>query len=164
MGLFGKKKQAEPQHVLMPGGDTVEIVGESHYQAQLEAVAGGKGEDSCELERWAHLVREPDNPYDRNAVAVHIGGGVVGYMSREDAEMYASLIDELWANYSYLPVCRALISGGWRRFGDDGTTVVDEGHFGVKLSLARGENLLGEQSLTILEPDDLAADPSVLDD
>jgi HIRAN domain len=164
VGLFGKKQKAEPRDVLMPGGDTVDIVGESHYQAQLESVAGGKGEESCELEKFAYLVREPDNPYDRNAVAVYIDGGIVGYLSRDDAKEYGRLIDQMWANFACHAVCRARITGGWRRFGSDGATVVDEGHFGVKLALAAPEDLLGANDMKILSPEELAAGPSALDD
>ena len=65
---------AEPDDLLLPAGDIQDVVGESHYQAELEAIVGGKSEAACEVEKWAHLVPEPENPYDRNAVAVYIEG------------------------------------------------------------------------------------------
>jgi hypothetical protein len=43
----------------------VTLVRESHYQAHLEDIAGGKGADSCVLEESVRLVRESGNPYDK---------------------------------------------------------------------------------------------------
>jgi hypothetical protein len=43
----------------------------------------------------AVLVPEPNNPHDRNAVAVTIDGRVVGYMPREDAPAYAAVLGPL---------------------------------------------------------------------
>lgn len=40
------------------------------------------------------LVREPENRYDGNAVAVYLkGGGQIGYLSREDAPEVAARLD-----------------------------------------------------------------------
>ena len=40
------------------------------------------------------LIREPDNRYDKNAVGVHvIGKGQIGYVSRENAEWIADVLD-----------------------------------------------------------------------
>ncbi len=40
------------------------------------------------------LVREPDNPHDRNAVAVHVDNiGKVGYLPRGDAKRFAAMLD-----------------------------------------------------------------------
>ena len=63
------------------------IVGESHYQNALRHmkddafIAVGDTPIAAFL-----LAREPDNPHDRDAIAVLTDGGdVVGYLSREDA-------------------------------------------------------------------------------
>jgi hypothetical protein len=37
---------------------------------------------------WARLIREPDNPFDRNAVMVEIDGQTVGYLDRAAARRY----------------------------------------------------------------------------
>ena len=37
----------------------------------------------------ADLIREPNNEYDTNAIAVHIEGNMTGYLSRDQAERYA---------------------------------------------------------------------------
>lgn len=162
MGLFGRKRQPptpEFPNAILPGGRTVNVVGESHYQAALEAIAGGKTEDTCNLEKWAVLLREPDNPYDNNAVAIYILGQRVGYLGRNDAEEYAVIFDELWRNYGLRPACRASISGGWRRYAADGKTVVDEGHYGVRLALAKPRDLLGSQTLTTCDDEELTKPP-----
>ncbi len=39
------------------------------------------------------LLREPDNPYDRNAIAVHHASGQIGYVSRDNAKWLAEVID-----------------------------------------------------------------------
>ena len=69
------------------GGFDQAIVGESHYQHVLRNLkhdsvitAGDKPIATF------FLVREPENPYDRNAIAVVTeAGDIVGYLSREDA-------------------------------------------------------------------------------
>jgi hypothetical protein len=114
MSLF-KKKPTIPEgltNALLPGGRTVDVVGESHYQEALELITGGKTEEAHDLEKWASLIREPDNPYDRNAVAVYIDGRKVGYLSRDDAPQYGVLLDELWQKYHLRGACRANICGG----------------------------------------------------
>lgn len=49
----------------------------------------------CDVEPSAavELIREVDNEYDANAVAVRVGGATVGYISREDAVELAPLLD-----------------------------------------------------------------------
>ena len=41
------------------------------------------------------LIPEPDNPWDRNAVAVYIDGRKVGYLPRETSAAYAALLSQL---------------------------------------------------------------------
>ena len=38
--------------------------------------------------------REPNNPYDPNAVAVWKGSGIVGHLPREDAEEYSKFLKD----------------------------------------------------------------------
>jgi len=158
VGLFSKKAK-QVRNALLPGGQTIDVVGESHYQEALEQITGGKTEDSCDLEKWARLIREPGHPYDRNAVAVYIEGRKVGYLNRDDAQEYGITLDELYAEYNLRAVCRASIRGGWRRFDRDGVTVIDEGHYGVKLALATPDDLLGKHELTACDDEDLLAGP-----
>jgi hypothetical protein len=42
------------------------------------------------------LVREPNNPRDRNAVAIYVGRSQIGYVSSDDAPRVATCLDEGW--------------------------------------------------------------------
>jgi len=66
----------------------VQVVGESHYQDSLRALAVKFGSAGVFT---ARLVPEPDNPHDTNAVAVVIDdpeGDRVGYLPRPIAQSY----------------------------------------------------------------------------
>lgn len=65
-------------------------VGESHYQPAIRAAAAGYGR-LCR----ATLMREPENPFDRDAVVVQINGETVGYLSRGDAQRYRTRLRAL---------------------------------------------------------------------
>ncbi|MGM7671909.1 HIRAN domain-containing protein [Microbacterium sp. A93] len=41
----------------------------------------------------AHLVREPDNPHDPNAVAIHVNGQIIGHYNKGMASGLAKLVD-----------------------------------------------------------------------
>ncbi len=161
MGLFRKKApEPQPRDVILPAGEDayVEVVGESFYQDALLAIAGPKTDASCRKRKWAQLVREPQNEYDSNAVAVYIDGRKTGHLCREDAGEYAVILDEVWASYRLNCFCGAEINGGWLKVDAAGRTV-DEGSFGVVLELAEPDELLGEHTLEELSPQDLAAGP-----
>ncbi|WP_366928655.1 HIRAN domain-containing protein [Paracoccus saliphilus] len=114
-----------------PGDYEFDIVGESHYQAELTSLAGPKTEEGVELECDAVLMAEPSNPYDANAVAVLIEDKKVGYLSRADAARWTTQLDRMgWVGERVL--VEALIVGGWLR---KRRVKVDEGSFGVKLDL-----------------------------
>lgn len=98
------------------------VVGESHYQAALEELAGGKTAEGHMLACTADLVREPDNPHDPKAVAVFIQGRKVGYLPKGSAKRMVG--DRA--------TCAAQIVGGWRR-REAGAW--DEGHYGVEIDL-----------------------------
>ncbi len=55
-----------------------------YYYRHAEAIAGDD----------VFFVREPDNPKDRNAIAIHnLAGERIGYLSSELAADYAAMID-----------------------------------------------------------------------
>jgi predicted RNA-binding Zn-ribbon protein involved in translation (DUF1610 family) len=120
------------------GAATVEVKGESQYQGTLERIAGGRTIDGGrQRDHIALLLPEPTNPYDHNAVRVMLTptvergtGGLVGYLSREDAVAFRQVIDRL-AGMGKLLACRASLKGGWDRGGGD------RGSFGVTLHLDR---------------------------
>jgi len=108
-----------------PGSGTfsVEVVGESYYQQNLEAICGkrtAKGEHKLVT---ATLILDDSNPHDNQAVRVEIEGKIVGHLSREMARKYRASRPEKMAQ------CGANIRGGWRRKGND------LGDYGVWLDL-----------------------------
>lgn len=107
--------------------DEYEIVGESHYQANLEKIAGPKTESGIEFACEVLLVCENSNKFDKNAVRVEVGGKTVGYLARDDAEIFREMLEEEGLKGAKV-TARAKITGGWRR--DDG-----EGHYGISLDL-----------------------------
>jgi hypothetical protein len=109
-----------------------DIVGESHYQDALEAIAGPKCPDGVEYECEATLSPEPSNPHDPNAVRVEIEECKVGYLPREAAKMWRDMMTRVGLPGQSM-VLDALIIGGWRRELRDGT--ITEGSFGVKLDI-----------------------------
>ena len=98
-------------HLKGPGAYEFDIVGESNYQSELEAICGGRKEESAEEYRDAVLVLEDDNPFDNKAVRVDIDGVTVGYLSRKDARSYRKQLSEKGAA-NYICSCNALIVGG----------------------------------------------------
>lgn len=133
--LFGSaasqvhEEMPEPVHLAPGRGFTFEVVGEANYQDTLDAICGGKCEDGHRLPIRAQLVFQENNPHDRNAIAVLIYRDLVCYVPRDMAREMRSAI--LALNPQERPVtCDAQVVGGWLRDEDD------EGHYGVRLSLA----------------------------
>lgn len=120
----------ESIHIAPGRGFTFDVVGESQWQANLEAVCGAKTEDGHRKHVIAELCFEDGNAADSEAVVVLIAGFPVGYVPREKANGVREEILRLNPDERYAVTCDAKIVGGWRR--EDG----DEGHFGVKLSLS----------------------------
>jgi hypothetical protein len=112
-------------------GAEVNAVGESYYQDALEAVAGGRTPFGTRTRLLAViLAREPDNPYDANAVRVEAGGATLAHLSRDDAPHFHALLDRLAAT-GVAATCRAMLTGGWDR-GDG-----DRGTIGIKVLSGR---------------------------
>ena len=103
---------------------STEVVGESHYQRNLESITGGKTPDGVEKYLEAELILEDANPHDKSAVRVDIQGKTVGYLSRERALQWRSSSSKLKTGK-----CSAVVRGGWNRGPND------QGHFGVWLKL-----------------------------
>lgn len=122
------------QHISGPGLFAVEVVGESHYQAWLERLCGGRSEESAEVYVRANLVFDDKNPYDRTAVRIDIQFGTVGHLSREDAKRFRWAM-RTWGVRDRSVSCDAVIVGGWERRNGQ------RGHFGIKLDLPPFETL-----------------------
>ena len=82
----------------------------------------------------AALLREPNNPHDRNAIAVHASGiGHVGYLDRETAIQYLPVFDELARQGVAVGACPAILTG------EPGVTTL-----GVVLCLSSPEAVIGD--------------------
>jgi hypothetical protein len=95
VGLFSRKSKQGPTGATFTPIDGEQMfVGEKAYQSFLIALLSSRGHSSTSLagihqpisESFvARLVPEVGNPYDANAVAVHIDGRTVAYLSRGNA-------------------------------------------------------------------------------
>lgn len=102
-----------PLRTTPSGNFPLDVVGESHYQAALERVCGGRCKDGFNKPVTATLVLENSNRNDKNAVRVDINEATVGYLSRDNARRYRKALK--------MPgdlrprTCPAVIRGGWDR-------------------------------------------------
>ena len=99
---------AEHRVTFLRGHESVNVAGESHYQEALRSIAG-TGDVRHEAE--AHLIPEPENEYDPNAVRVEIDGLKVGYLPRDLAPAWGPRLAEL-ASRRRVGGCDATIVGG----------------------------------------------------
>jgi hypothetical protein len=129
---------AEP----LAAGGLLSVVGESFYKPALERTAAiaVPGAPPLPVGVWvannvakrepdlpwfqAVLVREPDNHYDSNAIAVYSPAGKIGHLSREDAEEYQDVLIAVEDGGAHAGACSAFL----RR--------ADNGNWGVVLALS----------------------------
>lgn len=105
-----------------PGAFALDVVGESRYQAALEAAAAGGA-----IVR-AVLVLEDSNPHDDQAVQVWVEGQVCGYLSRANARRYRAALAAAGRPRTRVR-CKAKITGGFHTAGGG------RAHYGLKLDL-----------------------------
>ena len=76
------------------GNRDLDVVGESYYHAALAGIRAAlhQGGGAFEVRAAGLLQREPDNPYDKNAIGVYVHGAKVGHLDRYDAEEYQPLL------------------------------------------------------------------------
>lgn len=108
---------------------SVEVVGESHYQENLEAICGERTPEGENRVIEAVLVLDDTNPLDDQAVRVEIESKTVGYLSRDNARTFRDWRSKQGQAGIAFP-CMASIAGGWDRGGGD------VGHYGVRLDLS----------------------------
>jgi hypothetical protein len=125
----GNRVQTPPLRLPGLGAFALETVGESHYQAALEQIAGARGPDGVDKMVDATLVYEDNNPYDPEAIRVDIAGVTIGHLSRAHARVYRRQMASA-GHTGITAVCAANIRGGWYRSDDD------QGSFGVRLDVA----------------------------
>jgi hypothetical protein len=102
---------------LYGGHETLEVVGESHYQDALWRLVGGRTTEPVRYDTTAELIAERNNPYDDNAIAVSIGGETVGHLSREDAAVYRPGLQRLITKHSGVAFRATIVGGGPRGSG-----------------------------------------------
>ena len=103
------------------------------YLADLEGEARSLVREN--EKRWfqAVLSREPDNPHDPNAIAVHAAGhGLVGYLDRQAAIDYGPVFAELDRQGVKVAACPAKLTGG------------DDVSWGVILALSSPEAVIAD--------------------
>jgi len=104
-------RSPRPGAKTLPGGNRVDIVGESFYGKAIREVLALVGPG---VQMWASLIPDPENPYDPNAVKVVIAGRHVGHLDRDVAIVFlpvARRIRELGCEAQ----CSAVIGGGGGR-------------------------------------------------
>jgi hypothetical protein len=131
MGLFRRSRDREVRVSVYTGTTDLEVKGEASYQEALALVAGPKTEEGHNTPATAVLVREPNNPYDPNAIAVYAtarnGTAVqVGYVNGPEAQKLAPALDRLAAEGITVGL-EGTVVGGWNRGGGD------EGSYGIWL-------------------------------
>lgn len=109
------------------GSFEFEVVGEGMFQDSLASIAGPKTANGVTHACTAHLIPEPNNPHDCNAVAVYIDEIKIGYLERQAAQGFVSTLKRR-RQTNTVAVASALICGGWKRPDS-------EGHYGVKLDI-----------------------------
>lgn len=102
---------ASVRATLYTGSETLEVVGESNYQAGLRRIAGEPVAGS-RVRKVAVLAPEPDNPYDSNAIQIQIDAEVVGYLSRDDAARYLPGVRHLMQAGTYVALEAMIVCGG----------------------------------------------------
>ncbi|WP_349426174.1 HIRAN domain-containing protein [Microbacterium sp. LWS13-1.2] len=97
--LFGKSKEVAassptPVHDLIPRWGEIEVQGESFRRDAVRRLFDELGlPEGGVTQQAAHLVPEPLNQYDRNAVKVVIGGWHIGYVPNEISAEVAAVLD-----------------------------------------------------------------------
>lgn len=127
------------------------VVGESYRQDTLQRVAGIATDAKpylddladrplevaqTERRRWfrAALIREPTNPVDPQAIAVHASGvGHVAYLSRDDARRFGDVLEAAERRGFAALSCPAMLSGG-----DHGKS------FGVVLAISDPDDIMDD--------------------
>jgi hypothetical protein len=76
-----------PRVVNGDGKNKIDIVGESHRQGNIRQV------QQHYADKWFQffLVNEPENRFDKNAVAVFVGNAPVGYLAKDEAKVWSKL-------------------------------------------------------------------------
>jgi hypothetical protein len=105
---------------LYEGAVDLEVVGESYHQDELRALVPNT-RDRIRVPQHAILVPESGNPHDKDAVAVWVGGLLVGHLGRGDAaELRPGIISLVEQTGQAVAVDAVIVGGGLRSDGSEG--------------------------------------------
>lgn len=76
------------------GKNKIDIVGESYRQGNIRQVQQHYGEKWFQI----YLLNEPENRFDKNAVAVFVGNARVGYLAKDQAKVWSKLVKDAREN------------------------------------------------------------------
>jgi hypothetical protein len=93
------------------GNFAFEVVGESFYQPELNALVPSSNGEWIAIYHIATLLPEDNNPHDDKAVSVHIQGKQVGHLSRDDARSFRRRLSAKKIT-GLATTCPAVIRGG----------------------------------------------------
>ncbi|MBT9166112.1 MAG: hypothetical protein DDT25_00785 [Chloroflexi bacterium] len=96
------------------------VSGQSHYQSTFTAILGEPRPAGYLKPVVAVLRREPENKYDRNAIAVFISDNKVGYMAKDIASQLAASLDKAKCSEFQLA---AVIRGGYSKRPSFGVSI-----------------------------------------
>jgi hypothetical protein len=99
------------------GDCDVDVVGESHYQNNIDRIVGERQQKGVKLKKKAIVWLEDDNEYDENAVCVDIDKKTVGYLNRDDARTFRKYLKANGIGGDEWKV-NAMICGGGNRDGE----------------------------------------------
>lgn len=91
-------------------GPPLEVVGESFHRDAIEGFLGRSPDGHSAIVDAVHAL-EPSNPFDPHAVAVSVGGRVVGYRAKADAAAWRPVL-AWYAERGITPVARGDVLGG----------------------------------------------------
>lgn len=93
------------------------LVREGYYQEALVRLCGRVRAQGYLIPVESVLVREPQNPHDRNAIRVEVRGAMVGHIRREVAAVLGPALDRM--RLPSMTVCAVIRGGGpeWENLG-----------------------------------------------
>lgn len=119
IGADGEKTSLRAWRAAGPGTFDFDVSGESHHQEHLRAIVPSLPLDAVDRAvELAILLPEADNSHDANAVAVIIGGDIVGRLARDAAEWLREDLAELndaTGEACVCVVCEATFTGGYAK-------------------------------------------------
>jgi hypothetical protein len=96
-----------------PNKHQQEVVGESHYQPQIQRATNGKAcPNESPFATGAWLIHETDNEYDEYAVGVWIANGKVGHLPGRISSVWWQILRALSGLHGCPCACPAKIFGG----------------------------------------------------